>query len=334
MIQTKDFEPAIDLINISSRILITTHRKPDGDACGCVLAVARALKLIGKDVETLLLSSIPAWYDFLFDGKPNILGDNKTLEEIAAGGFDLVIIVDTNSRAQLGDFADHLDKSDAKVLVIDHHVTSDHLGLVELLDETAAAAGVVVHELIQAAPWTITPEIAEPLFVAIATDTGWFRHGNTDARAMRAAADLIAAGANAPKIYRALYENFSARRFALMTATLANLQLHFDGRYADQHLSKSDFEATGADYSDTEDLINECRRIDTVEAAASFVETDDGRIRCSLRSDGVVDVRKIAQKFGGGGHTAAAGTYLPGTVADAKQAVLKEIDAQLSPENQ
>ena len=147
---------------------------------------------------------------------------------------------------------------------------------------------------------------------------------------MRIAADLVAAGAEAPKLYRALYENFTATRFALMIAMLANLQLHFDGRYASQHLSQSDFEATGADYSDTEDLINESRRINSVEVAAIFVETADGRIRCSLRSTGEVDVRRIAQKFGGGGHTAAAGTYIPGPMADAKEAVRREIAAQLA----
>jgi phosphoesterase RecJ-like protein len=114
-----------------------------------------------------------------------------------------------------------------------------------------------------------------------------------------------------------------------MVAMLSSLELHFEGRYAAQHLSQSDFERTGARHKDTENLIDECRRIGTVEAAALFVELRDGRIRCSLRSSGAVDVREIAQKFGGGGHKMAAGAYLPGPLQNAKQLIHDALAQQL-----
>jgi phosphoesterase RecJ-like protein len=114
-----------------------------------------------------------------------------------------------------------------------------------------------------------------------------------------------------------------------MAAMLNTLELHFDGRYAAQHLTMQDFEQTGAAYQDTENLMDESRQIGTVEVAALFVELKDGRIRCSLRGRGAVDVCQIAQKFGGGGHKMAAGAYLPGPLQNAKQLIKTEVEKQL-----
>jgi phosphoesterase RecJ-like protein len=110
-----------------------------------------------------------------------------------------------------------------------------------------------------------------------------------------------------------------------MAAMLNTLELHFDGRYATQHLTLKDFEQSGAAHSDTENLIDQCRKISTVKVAALFVELKDGRIRCSLRSRGPVDVSKIAQKFDGGGHKMAAGAYLPGPIQNAKNLIKAEL---------
>ena len=114
-----------------------------------------------------------------------------------------------------------------------------------------------------------------------------------------------------------------------MAGMLDKLELLLDGRYAAMQITKQDFERTGAAYSDTENLINECHRIDSVKASALFIELKDGRIRCSLRSRGPLDVSKIAAKFGGGGHTMAAGTFLPGPLENAKQLILTEMEKHL-----
>jgi phosphoesterase RecJ-like protein len=332
MLSNDDFGKAVDLINKSQNILLTTHTRPDGDACGCLAAMYDVLTALGKNVKYLFLSPPPEWYEFLFVEKPPILGQDISLQQLTQGQFgefDLIIIIDTNSNSQLPKLEEYLKQAEKPVLVIDHHVTADGLGDVELVDTTAAATGIIVLDFIKYANWPLTEKIAQALFIAVATDTGWFQFSNTDARVFRSCADLIDAGADPVQIYHDLYQNYSLSRFKLMAAMLNTLELHFDGRYAAQHLTMQDFEQTGAAYSDTENLIDESRQIGTVEVAALFVELKDGRIRCSLRGRGAVNVCQIAQKFGGGGHKMAAGTYLPGPLQNAKQLINAEVEKQL-----
>lgn len=333
MINTDDFQKAVELINKSSNILITAHTKPDGDACGCVTAMCDVLGALGKNVTPLLLSPPPQWYEFLFAEKAAVLGEDVRLDELTAGRFgrfDLIVIVDTNSYSQLPKFDEYLKQADTPVLVLDHHQTSDSLGDVELVDSNTAATGLIVFELLKYAGWPVTEKIAESLFVTMATDTGWFQFSNTDSRVYRACAELVDAGIKPTQIYNHLYLNFSYSRFKLMAGMLDKLELHLDGRYAAMQITKQDIERTGAVYGDTENLINECHRIGTVEASALFIELEDDRIRCSLRSKGHLDVSKIAAKFGGGGHTMAAGTFLPGPLENAKQIILAEMENRLT----
>ena len=327
-----DFQKAVELISKSNDILITSHTKPDGDACGCVAAMCEVLEALGKNVTPLLLSAAPRWYEFLFAEKPAVLGEDLQPDELTAGRFgqfDLILIVDTNSQSQLAKFNDYLKQNDKPVLVIDHHATSDGLGDVELVDSDAAATALIVLDLLKYAGWPVNEKIAEVLFVALATDTGWFRFSNTDGRVYRACADLVDSGVKPTQIYDHLYLNFSYPRFKLMAGMIDKLDLHLDGRYAVMQITQQDFERTGAAYSDTENLINECHRIDTVEASALFIELKDGRIRCSLRSRGPLDVSKIASKFGGGGHTMAAGTFLPAPLENAKKLILEEVSKKM-----
>ena len=332
MVSSSNLQSAVELIRKSGTILITTHTKPDGDACGCVAVLCEALTAIGKKVQPLMLTEVPQWYQFLFKQKTPVLGEDVTVEQLAAGRlgeFDLLIIVDADSYSQLGDFEQYLRQNNKPVLVIDHHATSDGIGDVQLVDSSAAATGLIVLDLIKHAGWAVTQSIAEALFVAIATDTGWFQFSNTDSRVYAACAELTAAGAKPTKIHDKLYNNFSHARFRLMLAMLGTLQLHCEGRFAMQHISLRDFERIGTTYADTENLINECHRIGTVEASALFVEMKDGRIRCSLRSRGGVDVSQVAAKFGGGGHKSAAGTYLPGPFDNAKRLILDEMAGRI-----
>lgn len=327
-----DFQKAVDLINGSKNILLTAHIGPDGDACGSIVAMADAITALGKNPEVLLLSESPKWYDFLFSKKPAVLNSDVTVDDLKTGWldkFDLVILIDVNSSNQLSDFSEFLTKGTQKVLVLDHHVTNDSLGDVELLDTSAAATGVIVFELLKYAGWQITEKIAEAIFVAIATDTGWFEFANTDSRVLNSCAELLDAGVDSAKIYHQLYQNFTPQRFNLMIAMLNTLELHFDGRYAAQYLRKEDFVKTGADYKDTETLIGECQKINSVVVSVLFVELADGIIRCSLRSGGVVDVRKVAQKFNGGGHTNASGVRLQGPLEEAMKTLKAEIEKQL-----
>ncbi|MBW8002295.1 MAG: bifunctional oligoribonuclease/PAP phosphatase NrnA [Planctomycetes bacterium] len=331
MIDSNDFQKAIELVNKSSNVLITTHTRPDGDACGSMVALADTLTTLGKNVKHLMLSPVPQWYEFLFTEKAAVLGEDISVEQLQQGKLidpDLIIIVDTNSNNQLSEISEYLKQNDKPVLVIDHHVTTDNLGSVELVDSSAAAAGLIVFDFLQFAGWHITKEIAQALFVAITTDTGWFQFDNTDSRVLRTTGELVDFGINTTQIHHDIYQNFSPQRFKLMTAMLNTLELHFDGRYAAQQLTQQDFKETGAEYSDTENLIDQCRKIGSVQAAALFVELADGQIKCSLRSSSGIDVRIIAQKFGGGGHVKASGAHLPGPIENAKQLIFDAFGEQ------
>jgi nanoRNase/pAp phosphatase (c-di-AMP/oligoRNAs hydrolase) len=330
MPDNETFQEAIDLINGSKSVLLTTHIRPDGDACGCVRALMEVLQKLGKKAQPLFMSPLAAWYESLFDEKPIILGNDVQSEKLSEvyRDVDLVIIVDTDSHVQLPGFSDWLADCGKKILVIDHHITGDGLGDIKVLDTAAAAAGEVVFDLIKFAGWDITERIAESIFIALSTDTGWFKFGNTDSRIFHTAAELIDAGARPNVIYRLLYQSFTPSRLYLMTRMLDHLQLHADARIATQYILRKDFDETGASGPDTENLIDECQRIESVEVAALFTELADGGFRCSLRSKGKVDVRKIAQKYGGGGHTLASGVNLEGPLETAVQCIVDEITMQ------
>lgn len=332
-VNDRTYERAAALVEKASRVLVTTHTRPDGDACGCIRALVEVLRGLGKTAQPLLLSPLPDAYRFLFEEKVPILGQDVRPADLASGAFgrfDLLVILDTNSYSQLSGLEDYLRQGHTPVLVFDHHVTSDRLGQVEIIDTAAAAAGLVLSDFLTHVGWPITARVAEALFVAIGTDTGWFHLRNTDSRVFRRCAELIERGVDPNVLYHKIYEDFSPARFKLMMAMLNSLELHFDGRYASQYLVRGDFERTGATQRDTESFVNECQRLGSVESAALFVELGDGRIRCSLRSRGAVDVSEIAKKFGGGGHQAASGTYLPAPLETAMRLIHDEMAASYS----
>ena len=324
MIKTENFQKAVELINKSGNILITSHTRPDGDACGCIAAMCEALGTLGKNVTPLLLSPLPQWYEFLFTEKPAVLDEDAQLDDLLAGRFgqfDLILIVDTNSHSQLVKFDDYLKQNDKPILVIDHHVTTDGLGAVELVDSDAAATGLIVLDLFDYAGWPVSGSIAQALFVTIASDTGWFRLTNTNKRVYASCIRLVEVGANPSEIYHYLYQNFSYERFKLMLRMLNSLELHFNGRYACVQLTQEDFEQTLASYKDTENLIDECKRIASVEVVALFVEQEDGKIRCSMRSIGPINVCDTMSKFGGGGHAKAAASPHSGSIEEVKNTI-------------
>jgi phosphoesterase RecJ-like protein len=329
-----DFKKAIAFIGTCRKALITTHVRPDGDACGCMRAMMDALIGLGKQVCSLLLSPPASWYAAMFESKVPVLGNDISQPQLMGGVFDdcdLIILVDTDSLVQLPGLDLWLSKirGQKKILVLDHHVTGDGLGDVELIDPEAAATGEIVFDLLKAAGWPITAPIAEAIFVALSTDTGWFRFGSADSRIFHTAAELINAGARPDVLYRRMYQSFSPARLRLMVRMLEHLELHEEGKIATQYILRRDFDETGASGPDTENLIDECQRIGTVEAAVLLVELSDGRFRCSLRSKGKVDVRAIAQTYGGGGHTLAAGVTLEGPMEKARQSMVQEIADQL-----
>ncbi len=297
------FRAVVESLVRSSNLLLVTHARADGDGLGVIAALERAAPAAGKKARVLVPDNVPQRYTFLFPETPP--ADAESFETLA-GAADVILVADTCAFEQLDGIGDGLRKCREKTVVIDHHLTIDDVGAVQWSDTSAAATGVMALEILDALGWDITAEVAEPLFVAITSDTGWFRFANTDARTLRAAAKLLEAGARAGAIFTRLFQTDRPERLALLERVLRSLRLHHDGKLAMMKIRKLDFDETGARPDETENLINEAMRMEKVRAAVMLVE-NTGCVRVSLRSREGVDVAKIAQGFGGGGHARAAG---------------------------
>jgi len=219
--------------------------------------------------------------------------------------------------------------SAAKV-VIDHHMTQDDLGAVRFVDTTAEATGRLVYEAIQALGATLPAEAASDLFVAIAMDTGWFRHSNATAKTFALAEKLVAAGARPESLFEHLFEQSTLPRLKLTGMVLERLQVVCDGRVAYTEIRRSDYAATGATPQDTEDLVNYTRSLEGVEVGLLFMEQPRGGIKVSFRSR-ACDVSRVSEQFGGGGHRLASGAILETTLDDARSRVLEAVGAALAP---
>jgi bifunctional oligoribonuclease and PAP phosphatase NrnA len=332
MVKTDNFKKAIEAINASKSVLVTAHARPDGDAAGCVAAICELLRSTGKNAIPLWLTPLPKWYDFLFTEKVPVLGVDIEKEALNAepfAGCDLVFIIDTDSFQQLAPIAKWLKGCGKKILVVDHHITGDRIGSVGVTDASAAAAGVLIYELLQSGGWKLTPTMANALFTAVSTDTGWFRFSNVDGRTLRIAAELVEAGARPAELYRKLYQNYSAARMRLMVQLMSTLRLELDGRLAIGYIRNGDFAATGASRPDTDSLIDEFQRIDSVEAVLMLCEQEDGSYRVSMRSRGLVDVAQIAERHNGGGHRAAAGATMKMPLEDGIKTLMAAVAQQM-----
>ncbi len=293
----------VERIQSAASLLILTHARPDGDGLGSMAALACCATQAGKTATTLVPDSLPQRYEALFTEAPAV-GPERFAA--LAGEADAIVIVDTCAFAQLDGLVEPLRDVRDKVVVVDHHATADDVGAAQWVDRSAAAAGVMVGELIDALGWDVPVEAAEALMTAVTTDTGWFRFANTDGRCLRAVAAWIDAGVRPDVLYKQIYQSDRPERLRLMSRVLDGLELHCDGALAVMTIRKTDFEQTGAREDETENLVNEALRIGAVETAIILVENSDC-VRASLRSRDAIDVAAIAKEFGGGGHQRAAG---------------------------
>lgn len=316
-----DWQPLLSLIDEHQRFVITSHVRPDADAIGSEVGLAAFLQQRGKEVRIINASATPPHLKFLDPGGRILkLGAGVTAE--AAGQTDVHIVVDTSAWQQLQEMGDVLRRSQARKIVIDHHLSSDDLGATEFKDVSASATGVLITEFVHQAGGTFEEPQSLALFAAMATDTGWFRFPNVDARTLRAAALLIDQGVRPHVVYRELYERSSLARLKLHSTVLGRVTLEFGGRLAHTLVTLQDFVDTGALPSDTEELVNSGLTIEGVLASFILVEQPGGRVKASLRSRSELSVAAIAERFGGGGHRQAAGVMLPGPLLDAQQTLL------------
>lgn len=313
------FEEIGAVLRANQRFAVLSHVRPDGDALGSQLALALSLQQSGKDVTVWNEDGLLEKYGFLPGGEQLKVPSGQPQD------FDVAIALDTATQSRLGTAGESV--RNAKTWInIDHHPSNPGYGDVVYIDSTAPATGQILFELIQSQKLPMDPAIAENLFVAISTDTGSFQYSNTTERTFEIGAELVRCGVNVGRVSQLLYENYPRRRAELLRELLGTMRFEGHGKVASFSLSLKVAEQLHAKPEDNEGLIDHLRAIEGVIVAVFFEELADGKVRVSMRSKSdAADVCGICQKFGGGGHTLAAGARVRGTLAEVEEKVLKEI---------
>jgi phosphoesterase RecJ-like protein len=322
-----DWTPLRKLIAECDSFALTTHTRADCDAIGSELGLLYALEALGKRVRIINADAPPDHIRFIdVEGRVEVLGEDVSIEEVHQA--DAHIICDTSAWGQLGAMADVIRSTPAQRFVIDHHQSGDDLGATVLKDDTAEATGRLIVEAMDALGVQLSPKSAMPLFTAIATDTGWFRFPSVSPVTYRTIARLMEAGANPSELFQQLYDRNTAARVRLHGRIMESLSIELDGRVAFGQATDEDFAATGAAQADTEDVVNRLLSVDGVEVAVLLANMEPDLIKASLRSRSIVDVRPVAEMFGGGGHAKAAGVRIRGTLAEARAKLLAAVALQ------
>jgi bifunctional oligoribonuclease and PAP phosphatase NrnA len=325
---TIDWPRFVEIVRANQRYVLVSHIRPDCDALGSELGMAGVLRAIGKTVRIVNGQATPPNLAFIDPAKEiGVIG--QTVQPAALADTDVVMILDTSAWAQLGPMGDFIRAFPGKKVVLDHHVSADELGAEQFKNVTAEATGRLVVEAAEALGVKLTREIATPLFAALATDTGWFRFASASAGTYRVAEKLIEAGADPAAIYNALYEQDTLGRVKLRGLILARIETDLGGRLAHMYVLKEDFEKVNALPSDTEDVVNSALAIGGTQVAVIFVEQHSGGFKISFRSRSRVDCSKLAEKWGGGGHKAAAGAFVEGPLAEVQPMVLDAVRAAM-----
>jgi phosphoesterase RecJ-like protein len=322
-----DWRPFVHLVDASSTFVLTSHMRPDCDALGSEIAMAHALRSLDKKVRIVNGDPVPPHIAFIDpDRDVQVLGRDVQAVDLNC---DALLVLDTSAWGQLGPMADVVRQSTARKAVVDHHASQDDMGALLFKDTAAEATGRLVLQAADALGVQITLAMAQALLAAIATDTGWFRFASVNEATFAAAARLVAAGARPDKLFAALFEQNSLARLRLHGRVLENAESDANGRLLYSAITRADLREMGAEPTDTEDVINRLLSVAGVEIAILFLELGPLETKVSLRSRSKLDVRKLAEQFGGGGHQAAAGVRFPGPLAMAQPAVLDAVRAAI-----
>lgn len=305
------------------RILLTTHVHPDGDGLGSEVGLARLLIANGCDVAIANPSPTPDRFRFLFADLPDLDRSDRAVRELRRA--DVIVVLDIAELSRLGSLAATVAERGVPVACIDHHVGPGHLpDGPRLVDPAAAATGELIHLLAGELGWPVTAPVARALYVAVVTDTGSFRFANTTPRTLRVAADLLEAGADPEEVYREVYASAPPGRPRLLAETLETLVIEEDPGMAWLTVPPGALERHAVESDDLDGVIEHARAIRGVRLAILFRHVSGGRIKVSFRSVGTVDVAALARRFGGGGHTKAAGAAIAGGMDEVQRSVLDE----------
>jgi bifunctional oligoribonuclease and PAP phosphatase NrnA len=302
---TTDLQAVAAALREHDRFLVVTHENPDGDALGSLLAMTLTLRGLGKDVEMYLggSGSLPRQYAFMqLDGLRRDLPAD--LEQ------RVLVAVDCAKADRIGPDPEPIERA-SLVIDIDHHHDNTRFGDVNLIVADASSTGEVLRDVIRELGVELTPELAEPLYIALVTDTGRFQYTNTTPKALRLAAELVEAGADVHEVFQQVYESVEFAKLKLLARALDRARVLEGGLIVVSHLLRNDFAEVGASEAYSEGIIDSLRAVEGAELAALIREPprDDGPTRrVSLRASvDELDVSAIARLFGGGGHRQAAG---------------------------
>ena len=317
-----DLSSICGVLGEKDRFLIACHENPEGDAIGSELALALALRKMGKTATVLNADPVPR--NLLF-----LAGADTVVFEEDGGRYDVAIVVDCGSPDRTGRVEAELRKPPLLVN-IDHHRTNGERGSLALVDPDAAATGLLIYKVLTALGVEIDRGIAENIYVSILTDTGSFHYGNSSPEAFRVAGEMVRFGVDPWAVAEQVYETQSFSRLRLLGRVLSSLETALGGRVASITTMRADLEEFDSGKDALEGFINYPRSIIGAEVAVSFREEEGGIIRVSFRSKGRVDVSEVASKFGGGGHRNASGCSVRGTLAEAKRMVFEALGAVLT----
>ena len=315
----------IDVLRRYDRFLITTHKDPEGDSLGSQLGLFGLLSQLGKAAYMVNEDPVPPTYRFLpWNEKIITVDKSPILRHI-----DVLLVVDCPNKERIGKTAEYMVEG-RLVVNIDHHISNDGFGDVNWIDPEASAAGEMIYRLFKKMKMSINREEAMCIYVAILTDTGSFRYGNTSSRVHRIASELLRYGLNPQKIASSIYEAKRPQALKLLAMTLGTLNISDDGKIAWVKITNEMFRSTGAYSNEIEGFVDYPRLLGGVKVALLFRETSkENGIKVSLRAKGGVNVNNIASHFGGGGHQAASGCLVKGPMNEVERVVIERVKKEL-----
>lgn len=314
-------EKAAELLMQHDNITLLCHRRPDGDTIGSAFALYYTLTMMGKACRVLCSDVFPDKYNYLYEGYEPA--------EVLDWPVEYVVAVDVAAQKLLGDLEEQYGMM--VDLCIDHHPSNTGYAALTCLDSEAAAAAEVVYEIINRIGFLVEGKVAECIYTGIVTDTGCFKFSNTTPQSLRIAAELKERGTDTVPINARIFESKSKGKVTAEARLLSALEFYFDDRCAVMPVTLAVRQETGVEDEDLEDVAGMPRQIEGVLVGATIKE-HPGECRVSLRTRGGIDAAEIGKAFGGGGHFAAAGCTIEGSLSYAKELLLAEIKKHLPEE--
>jgi bifunctional oligoribonuclease and PAP phosphatase NrnA len=305
------FKELIEIIATRQRFILTTHQISDGDGMGCELALYRALKKLGK--EAIILNHEPVSEKYRFMDPDGIIQvydpDEKSLD---LNNYEVLFSLDNSYLHRLGRLAEIIPSLHNMKISIDHHVFRGSFADISIVDETASCVGEIIYRLIKHLGVEIDYAIAEPLYISVVTDTGYFSYPNTTPEAHLIVAELMRLGIDANKIHSLIYMRNTLEQAKLLGLSMETLKTVADGRLAYFHISLAMCRKTKMKPEETEFFIDFVKTIDSVEVIAFFRQVERNKVNISLRSKTKFNIEPFAKSFGGGGHAISAGMLIEG----------------------